>query len=523
MNEIDLLLHRYLEDRNSLDERELEGLIAALRADADLAARLRDQLVLDDLLAQKLALDRRNFVAQVEQRVSDFQRGHKDLHKQTADLRSLAAAERGGAAGGWRFARLFLALVALVAVSTGIALRWLAPQPPAIAKVTAMEGQVKIEQADGSSENAEVDGALENGQRIMVPRGGWLTLSYEDGSELRIKGDSAVTIGSGKPEALKQIHIDHGEVVAAIKPQLAGNVRFTTPHAMASAPASLLRLVVTEENTLLDVSEGKVALERTRDRRAITVAANESGMASPSTLQIRELTWPDRRDGLAYLFSPLESAQKENKPLTVVRSPETRRLRNTPLEPRGEASLLESRWFYELNGGYLVSSDAGPDIIAASRSGSELTLEAIFSPASMEQAGPARIISLATEDDEPEFALDQEGSDLMFCIKTDTKPATAAPPRVTIASAETPVHLTMTYRNGELIAYRDGMEIARSQDLWGSLAPWRPGPLTVGADASGERNWRGIMEAVALYNRCLEPGEVARNARNYRQLAGRGM
>ena len=111
----------------------------------------------------------------------------------------------------------------------------------------------------------------------------------------------------------------------------------------------------------------------------------------------------------------------------------------------------------------------------------------------------------------------------MFCLKTDSKPAVSSPPRVTINTPDTPLHLTMTYRNGELIAYRDGMEIARSQDLLGSLAAWRSGPLTVGADASGERPWRGIMEALALYNRCLEPGEVARNARNYRLLAGRGM
>ena len=81
----------------------------------------------------------------------------------------------------------------------------------------------------------------------------------------------------------------------------------------------------------------------------------------------------------------------------------------------------------------------------------------------------------------------------------------------------------MTYRYGELIAYRDGMEIARSTDQRGSLGSWRSGPLTLGADAAGERPWRGVMEAVALYNRCLEPGEVARNARNYRLLAGRGM
>jgi hypothetical protein len=99
----------------------------------------------------------------------------------------------------------------------------------------------------------------------------------------------------------------------------------------------------------------------------------------------------------------------------------------------------------------------------------------------------------------------------------------AAPPRLPISTPDTPMHVTVTYRHGELIVYVDGMPVAGSKDLWGSLAAWRPGPLTVGADASGERPWRGIMEAFALYNRCLEPGEVARNARNYRQLAGRGM
>jgi hypothetical protein len=45
----------------------------------------------------------------------------------------------------------------------------------------------------------------------------------------------------------------------------------------------------------------------------------------------------------------------------------------------------------------------------------------------------------------------------------------------------------------------------------------------VGADPSGKNPWRGILEGFALYNRCLEPNEVARNAQNYRLLAGRGM
>jgi ferric-dicitrate binding protein FerR (iron transport regulator) len=526
MSDLDSLVQRFLEDRGSLSSRELDELIAGLRADPEFAITLREQLVLDDLLAQKFALDRRNFVAQVEQRIADFERGHDELSQQVADLRSMAAAEKtrpGASSSGWRWTRYILALAALLVVGVGVyATRTLTTHQPSIAKVTDVVGPVKIEQGD-DSDAAEVDDALEGGQRILVPQGGSITFTYQDGTELRVKGDSAVTFAEEQPTAAKQIRIERGEVVANIKPQAAGPMQFTTPHAVAEAPQSLLRLVVDVESTLLDVSEGKVQFHRLTDKRMLLVVANESGMASRDTLQTRQLTWPDRRDGLAYLFSPLESAQSENKPLTVVRNPATRTFRPTPLEPRGDATLLESRWYYELNGGHLFSADAGPDIFYASHGGSELTLEAIFSPASLDQAGPARIVALADESDEPDFALAQDGSDVTFSLRTDaTKPSTP-PSRLTINMADTPLHLTVTYRNGELIAYSNGMEIARSKDLWGSLAAWRSGPLTVGANASGEHPWRGIMEAFALYNRCLEPGEVARNARNYRLLAGRGM
>src|SRR5262249_20662480 len=94
MSNLDLLVHRYLEDRGSLAPRELDDLITGIRADPELAITLRDQLLLDDLLAQKLAPDRLTFVAQVEQRIADLERGHDELSKPLADLRSLAAAER---------------------------------------------------------------------------------------------------------------------------------------------------------------------------------------------------------------------------------------------------------------------------------------------------------------------------------------------------------------------------------------------------------------------------------------------
>jgi hypothetical protein len=545
MAEIDLLIHRYLEDRSSLSPDELDQFIAALRVDPDLAAMLRGQLLLDDLLAQKLTTDRRNFVAQVEQRIADLDRGQEAIGRQFADLSSMAAAERvarsqeqgvrgqGSAVGGLRlrlrrWAGLFVAAALLCAV--GAAVYWLHHAPPhelTVATVLAVGGEVRIGDRD-ESRPAEVDSAIERGEAVVVPAGGLLTLRVgaPAGIQARIqlKGDSEIVVGDEAPGQPRTIRMLHGEMVVSMKPLLAEKLRFVTPHSTSTTSAGQLRLVVTGESTLLDVSEGQVQFDRLSDKRSILVAANESGFASRDTLQIRQVMWPDRRDGLAYLLSPLEKDEDGKAPLVVARNPETRHLQLAALEPRGDAALLESRFFAELNGGYLISQDAGPNIFQTSRHSSELTLEAIFCPADLNQSGPARIVALGgDESDAPDFALAQDGCEVTFSLRTDAAPAQPAPPRVTMSTADTPLHLTVTYRNGDLTVYRDGMEIARSKDLWGSLAAWRSGPLTIGADAGGDHPWRGILEAFALYNRCLEPGEVARNARNYRLLAGRGM
>src|SRR5262245_54840843 len=87
------LIHRFIEDSASLSEAELEELIAFLRSAPAKAVELRDQLIVDDLLGQKLALDRKNFLAQVEQRLADFERGEEEVYNQVSDLRAIAEAE----------------------------------------------------------------------------------------------------------------------------------------------------------------------------------------------------------------------------------------------------------------------------------------------------------------------------------------------------------------------------------------------------------------------------------------------
>ena len=87
---LDSLLQRYVDDRDALTPEELDELIAGLRADPERAVALREQLQVDDLLSQKLAIDRRKFLAQVGQRIADYERGQDEMDAQVADVRAIA-------------------------------------------------------------------------------------------------------------------------------------------------------------------------------------------------------------------------------------------------------------------------------------------------------------------------------------------------------------------------------------------------------------------------------------------------
>ena len=108
-------------------------LIAAAQKSPQLAAQLKEQMLLSELLGQRYGVDRQNFVAQVEQRIRDYRRGEIEIEEQVEDLRTLAQNELGE----WqlrqrrsRTARYWLTAAALVLVLGGIS-GWFAFTPPA--------------------------------------------------------------------------------------------------------------------------------------------------------------------------------------------------------------------------------------------------------------------------------------------------------------------------------------------------------------------------------------------------------
>lgn len=515
-------LHRYCDDREDLSSEELDALVAALRADPERAQALREQLMLDDLLAQKLTLDRRNFPAQVEQRIADYERGQEELDRQVHTLRELAEAElhrptAWTASSPW--GRYLLALSAAVAICVALLIsQWTPATAQALATVVEVSGDVRL--VVGKDESTPAPGApILGDHRVFTPAGASLAVEYVDRTRIWIGGASDVAFHTEKGTSAKRVTLQRGELVAAVTPQAGGPMQFSTPHAVATVRGTRLRLTVNDADTLLDVTEGRVQLDELASRRSIAVAAHQTAVASRQALELRSLAWPENRAGLVYLFSPLETTPEDGRPLMAARNPATGNLRKTDLASRGAAKLLARS--LELSGGYFVSDEAGTDIQPAFADQSELTLELVFRPALVEQRGQACLFALTGDSEPANLRLTHDGGRLTFAMLTGSADEPALL-RVPVANVAEALHLTLCYSRGELVAFQGGAVIAREHGADDLLAAWKAGPLTIGADSRGQHAWQGEVQALALYNRCLTPAEVTRNDRSFRLLAWQG-
>jgi hypothetical protein len=524
---LDSLIERFLDDRAALAPDDLDALIAGLKAEPARAVALREHLMIDDLLAQKLTVDRRNFLAQVEQRIADFERSEAEIDEQVAELRELATqayvtSQRDGPARGLLAARWVQAAIALslVAVVAGVFLvpRWLPERRLAVAHVVTVQGPVVLTEDDAVTPAAQA-ATLFTGQQIETPADGWLTLQYDDQTQIRVGAGSVVRLGHERASGAKRVHISRGELWADVARQPAGAMELSTPHAVAVVLGTQLRLTVTSDDTLLEVTEGLVRLDRPDRQDSIEVAAAESGLATDAELHRRPVAWPASTAGLVYAFDPF-----------VRRVPRVRqpgggeRWYTSPLAAVGSAAINEFDDALELTGGHFHSRDDGEDIVALAGGSEEFTLEIVVAPGANAAGKTGRVISLEADDGAANFALSQAGAEWSFVLRTtvaeEPMPLRFVVPDDSGQAARHPLHLAVTYGSGRLAAYVAGRPLGPGIELRGSLAAWQGASLLIGADARGNEAWKGTIHALAIYHRCLDADEVAQNVRNYQRLAG---
>jgi ferric-dicitrate binding protein FerR (iron transport regulator) len=472
------LIHRFLEDPAGLEEQELDQLVALLRDDPRKAVELREQLLLDDHLSQKLAIDRQNFFAQIEQRIADFERGEEEMYDHVAELRAIAEGEidkplRQSPRAVW----LKYSLAAAMALSLVVAIaawQWTSGSPKAVANIEEISGDVTI--VRGKEQIApQVGKVVFTGDQVVSTAGSTIEWKYKDETTVRVVGDAVSLVTADRKTGAKQVKLDQGELIATVARQPRGPMVFSTPHATATVRGTQLRLVVGRADTQLDVSEGEVELTRLADGKKIDVAANETGVASAERIALRMPQWPLNRSRAIYLF------QGDSQGV-LCRNPASGNFRESELTPQDGATL--------------TSADDGADITTLLQRSGEFSLELAFVPRAADDEKWS-LLSLGAPE-EPGIELRRQHADWRALVKGSDGELVEI--RVGPIEGDQRVHLLLTGRNGRLAVYVNGRLAADKNDLFIDTGSWLAGPLVLDS----------AVQRVALFAHFMDAEEVQR-------------
>lgn len=177
--------------------------------------------------------------------------------------------------------------------------------------------------------------------------------------------------------------------------------------------------------------------------------------------------------------------------------------RRVVLEAEGDTSLgSNGEWIF--SEGAVDIQNVEPFLAETFQTAKALTLELIFSSETMEQSGPARIVTFSTDPSRRNFTLGQEGNELRIRLRTQSTNENGLP-EIGIPGIEAgrTYHLLITHDGETLNAYLDGQLVA-TESLRGHYNSWTEQDFLLGNEATRDRPWRGSISGVALTTQFLD-------------------
>lgn len=158
------------------------------------------------------------------------------------------------------------------------------------------------------------------------------------------------------------------------------------------------------------------------------------------------------------------------------------------------------------------SKGTGGRLVKAVQQAGALTIEVWVRPHNLQQAGPARIVTLSKDSGARNFTLGQEGDSVQVRLRT-SKTSKNGIPAVTAKTGSLKKALThVVYtrgRSGNVSIYLNG-QLNQRQQIAGDTSGWdEQYRLALGNELSGDRPWLGDLHLVAVYNRHWRADEVA--------------
>lgn len=235
---------------------------------------------------------------------------------------------------------------------------------------------------------------------------------------------------------------------------------------------------------------------------------------APVEVEIRRAVWPVVREGLVFLFDTGE------QPNVVADGKQRFSCR---LQPRGRARLDRHHALLVSGGAFLADQQTDARLLETLKGSKQLTIEAVITTDSADQSGPARIVSFSRDAGSRNFTLGQQNGKLVLRLRTPRTGSNGTRPSAELfaIAPDRAIHVVVTYDDGRLRAYRDGKLEMETRKIRGDFSNWQAHHLVLGDEHSGQRNWDGRLEGVAIYNRALGPKQVEAHYRAFQAKQAR--
>jgi len=212
--------------------------------------------------------------------------------------------------------------------------------------------------------------------------------------------------------------------------------------------------------------------------------------------------WPGDQRGLVFLW---ENGSQTNR----IGSAGVEAGRTCRVTPRGRA--IYGRYHeMDLAGGAFLADDVDGALLAACKQSNQLSIEAVLTPANISQGGPARIVTFSNDAGSRNFTLGQTREQLILRLRTPITGDNGIGPEAQLCrvAAGRTYHVIVSYFPDRLLCYVNGKSVPLDAGVKGDFSNWSLHHLLFGDEFSGERDWAGTLEGVAIYNRVIGPAEA---------------
>ncbi|MCC5846464.1 MAG: LamG domain-containing protein [Verrucomicrobia bacterium] len=160
---------------------------------------------------------------------------------------------------------------------------------------------------------------------------------------------------------------------------------------------------------------------------------------------------------------------------------------------------------FETRGGISRIPSLNEPLKNALQASNELTLVAFLQTENLNQRGPARILTFSGGTQNLNFSLGQENNSLVMRLRTQNTDR-RGDPQIPLGEIleNNLIRVVFTYRPGEPRAFVDGEEV-ELPDRTGDFRVWEDLHLIFGDEHTGERPWRGEIQAFQIFNRVMDP------------------